>query len=205
MSNYLAIASVTATLRDMLESALPDKLAALVKQQHPAKVDQSETAVNIYLYQVVPNAARRNEDLPTRQGSSLVRRPRLALDLFYLVSCYGDERTMVPQRLLGAVMSALHTHPFLDKKAVIRATTDAKRNYLAGSDLADSFKEIRLTPLTMNLEEFSRVWSGFFPSVPYTISVIYKASVVMIDAGLKPEGSPNVEDRSIGASPGGAR
>lgn len=201
MSNYLAIASVTATLRDMLESALPSKLGALVKQQHPAKVDGSETAVNIYLYQVCPNPSRRNEDLPTRHGTSLVRRPRLALDLFYLVSCYGDERQMVPQRLLGAVMSALHVNPFLDKRAVVRAVENPKRDYLEGSDLADSVKEIRITPLTMNLEEFSRVWSGFFPSVPYTISVIYKVSVVMIDAGVNPASPPGVEDRSVNANP----
>jgi len=203
MSNYLAVATVTATLRDMLEAALPGKLGALVKHQHPAKVDAGETAVNVYLYQVCPNPSRRNEDLPTRRDGSLIHRPRLALDLFYLISCYGDERTMVPQRLLGAVMSALHSHPFLDKKSVVRAVNDPKRDHLAGSDLADAFKEIRITPMTMNLEEFSRVWSGFFPSVPYTVSAIYKASVVMIDGALEPTPALPMERPNINAGPGG--
>ncbi len=201
MSNYLAIATLTVTLRDMLEGALPSKLGALVKTQHPSKVDVSETAVNLYMYHVAPNGARRNEDLPTRSGEQLVRQPRLALDVHYLLSCYGDEKLMLPQRLLGAAMAALHAHPFLDQKAITRAVADPKRDYLAGSDFERAVKEVRLTPVTMEPEAFGRTWSGLFPSVAYPLSVLYRASVVMIDAGPVPDTPPAVEDRAVHAGP----
>lgn len=201
MSNYLAIATLTATLRDMLEGALPSKLGALVKTQHPSKVDAGETAVNLYMYHVAPNGARRNEDLPTRSGEQIMRQPRLALDVHYLLSCYGDEKLMLPQRLLGAAMSALHAHPFLDQKTITRAVADPKRDYLAGSDFERAVKEVRITPLSMDPEAFGRTWSGLFPSVPYPLSVLYRASVVMIDAGLTPDAPPAVEDRAIHAGP----
>ena len=52
-----------------------------------------------------PNAALRNSDLPTRNHRSVVvQRPTCALDLHYLLSFYGDDSKLEPQRMLGAVV-----------------------------------------------------------------------------------------------------
>src|SRR5262249_14162180 len=105
MSNHLAIATVTATLRDLLFAAVSvDVPGAAVTRVRPdgAVSGVPTTGVNISLYQVTPSAAARNEDLPTRsQSGELVRRPRVGLDLHYLLTFYGTEAQLVPQRLLG--------------------------------------------------------------------------------------------------------
>ena len=69
MSNHLAIATVTATLRDLVFAAVSaDVPGANVTMVKPDGVGSGvpATGVNIFLYQVTPSAAARNEDLPTR-------------------------------------------------------------------------------------------------------------------------------------------
>ncbi len=118
MSNALAIATVTATLQQLLQTALPASSGvsgALVKNVRPD--DQGNlpaVGVNIFLYQVSPNPAWRNADLPTRRAdNTLLRRPQAALDLHYLLTFYGEDATLDQQRLLGATALYLHANPVL--------------------------------------------------------------------------------------------
>ena len=70
--------------------------------------------VNLYLYQVTQNSAWRNADLPTRTGDGELRqRPQAALDLHYLLTFYGNETELEPQRLLGSAVRTLHAQPIL--------------------------------------------------------------------------------------------
>ena len=49
------------------------------------------------------------ENLPLRSvGGELVQRPRVALELHYLLTFYGDDAKLEPQRLLARVASTLH-------------------------------------------------------------------------------------------------
>ena len=54
---------------------------------------------------------------------------------------------------------------------------------LAASDLAEQVERVRFSPVPLDLEEMSKLW-GVFPNVPYTLSVAYRASVVLIDAPI---------------------
>lgn len=203
LGNYLSLAAVTASLQTKLQKAIPGDISdCRVKAVRPEKASEGgvqSPAINLYLYQVTPNADRRNEDLPTRFNRTLAKKPRIALDLFYLVSFYGDESDLIPQRLMGNVVSYLHARPYFDKKSVER--TIQGRSYLEESNLAESLNEIHITPLTMNLEEFSRIWSGFFPSVPYALSLIYKVSVVMIEDSAQPMPAKPVKEVNIDTNP----
>ena len=107
MSNALAIASVTETLAQTLGAALSGSgvNGASVTKTRPDATDLPKVGVNVFLYQVSPNAAWRNADLPTRSSAgALLRRPQAALDLFYLLTFYGDDTALEQQRLLGAVV-----------------------------------------------------------------------------------------------------
>src|SRR5262249_53072283 len=93
MSNTLAIAAVTATLQRLLQKELSrlgtglvsDARAKVVRPTTQAEIG-FQKGVSIYLYQVLPNAAGRNLDLPTRgSDGKLVKRPSAALDLMYLL------------------------------------------------------------------------------------------------------------------------
>jgi hypothetical protein len=182
MSNYLAIATVTAALRDILQDATAVVPGAIVSMKRPEQLitdGPEKTGVNVFLYQVVPNPAWVNADLPMRgPDGQLVQRPLVGLDLYYLLSFYGSELFLEPQQLLSSVVLALHARSTLTPE-IIR-TAIANNSYLAQSDLLNQVERIRFGPVNLTLEEFSRLWSVFF-QVPYTLSVIYRASVVLLD------------------------
>lgn len=108
MSNFLAVATITAVLRLLLQGPADDGVSgAVVTTERPdARANSSTGAgVNVFLYQVRPNAALRNADLATRSASGqLLQRRQAALDLLYLLSFYGDDTELEPQRLLGSVV-----------------------------------------------------------------------------------------------------
>ena len=95
MSNYLAIATVTATLQRTLQATVQvDVDGARVTTVRPDSVGSGtpETGVNLYLYNVAHNPAWGNADLRTRNTErDFLKRPLVALDLHYLISCYGNE------------------------------------------------------------------------------------------------------------------
>jgi hypothetical protein len=196
VSNYLAVATVTAVLGEKIlkpavQSIVDETEVTTERPDTPANGDASPR-VNLFLYQVVPNAAWRNADLPTRRSDGrLVQRPQAALDLYYLLTFYGNEAKLQPQRFLGKTISTLHAHPLLTREA-IRAfkqeSQDAthKFSFLKDSDLAEQIEMVKLSPLSLDLEELSKLWSVFFQT-PYALSVAYQASVVLIEAEETPQ------------------
>jgi hypothetical protein len=204
MSNFLAVATVTATLSRILTAAVgTDVPGANVTTLRPddSTNGASETGVNVFLYQVAPNAAWRNADLPTRRDDGqLVQRPRAALDLQYLLNFRGNEVQLEPQRLLGSVVHTLHTRPILTRQVIRDTVSDASNAFLAKSDLADALESIKFTPTPLSLEELSKLWSVFF-QVPYTLSVAYQASVVFIEPEVTPQEALPVRERNIYVAP----
>jgi len=113
MSNALAIATVTETLVQVLQGALTGINLGSSPHVTNTRPDQQTglppVGVNVFLYQIAPNPYLRNIDLPTRKADgSLLQRPKAAVDLYYLLSFYGDDTTLEQQRLLGAVIRELH-------------------------------------------------------------------------------------------------
>jgi uncharacterized protein DUF4255 len=191
MSNFRAIATVTATLQRALQAAIQSDVAgATVSTVRPAEGTNTHlptTGVNLYLYQVSQNPHRSNLDLPTRRSAGdLVQRPQIALDLHYLMSFYGDDLALEPQRLLGSTMAFLHSQPMITRSQIEAVVGDNSKPFLAQSDLADQPELVRFTPLTISLEELSRLWSVLL-QVQYVLSVAYKASVVLVERQLTPQ------------------
>lgn len=207
MSNFLAIATVSATLSQIVRNALPaDVTGAEVRVGRPF-TDLTQAVgsiVNLYLYQVTPNAAYRNADLPTRTNdrSDLRQRPQAALDLNYLVTFYGDETQLIPERLLGAVVRTLHAQPVLTRQNITDTITDPAYSYLAESDLAEQIELVKFTPTLTSTEELSRLWSIFL-QVPYTTSLAYQGTVVLIESEVTPQTPLPVEARNVYVLPTG--
>jgi hypothetical protein len=154
--------------------------------------------VHIFLYQVTPNAAYRNADLPTRRPSGeVVQRPQVALVLHYLLSFTGDDGKLEPQRLLGGVVRHLHANPLLAQKDIEDTIKQPPLGGVLGrSNLASQSEAVRLTPLGLSLEELSKVWSIFFQT-PYILSVAYQASVVLIESDDVPRPALPVQSRNV--------
>ncbi|HEY0602137.1 MAG TPA: Pvc16 family protein, partial [Herpetosiphonaceae bacterium] len=201
MSNFLAIATVTTVLSQMLQGAIQvDVPGAAVRNVRPDR-DVPSMGLNIYLYQVGYNSAWRNTDLPTRSGNAaLVQRPRVALDLHYLLTFYGSEATLEPQRVLGSTVRTLHAHPLLSRSQIAAVIDDLVTadpdHYLRRSNLADQIDLVRFTPLPLSLEELSKIWSVFFQT-QYALSIAYQCSVVLIEAEETPRSALPVRERQI--------
>ena len=184
MSNYLAIATATATLGDVVHKAAENALGSTVtlnfgRPTAPTS-GSTERKVHVYLYQVTPNAALRNNDLPSRDsGGRVTHRPTAALDLHYLLSFYGDDRTLEPSRMLGAVARDIYAQPVLSTQAINNAI--ASRTELTGSDLAAGPEKVKFIPSPLSLDEISRLWSVMVQT-PHVLSVVYQGTVVLIES-----------------------
>ncbi|MEV3988550.1 DUF4255 domain-containing protein [Streptomyces sp. NPDC049837] len=203
MSNALAVATVTQALALLIGNNLSPEMdiAVKVETRKPPAEPPVEPTINVFLYQVTPNASMRHYDLPTRSSDgTLIKRPAAALDLHYLISAYGEEAELVGQRLIGCVVRTLHEIPVLPKELIELA---AQRPYLAGSDLVRSEQKVRFTPTVMDVDETSKLW-GMLHQTPYTLSVAYQASLVLIDGREVPVPAKPVEQRTVRVLPFGA-
>lgn len=194
MSNALAIATVTTALAQVARAAAQGIVTgADVLTSRPDPDAAPAQRIHLFLYQVVPNASLRNNDLPTRSSDyRLVQRPRAALDLYYLLAFYGSENDLEPQRMLGAVVRDLHAHPVLTRPQIQAAV--ASQAFLVGSNLADSIETVRFNLHSLNLEDLSKLWSIFFQT-PYTLSAVYQASLVLIETDDSAQPAPPVLQR----------
>ncbi len=201
MSNFRAIATVTATLAlEVLQNAATNAVpGATVTMTRPDAVNTPAPAprVNIYLYQITPNAAWRNRDLPTRDSAGqLVQRPRLALDLHYLLTFYGDETQLEPQRLLGSVALAMHASPVLTRDMIRSTIVNPAFPFLAQSNLADEVELVKFTPQLLSLEELSKMWSVLLQT-QYTLSTTYIGTVILLEGEETPRTALPVLERDL--------
>lgn len=206
MSNALAIAGVTAVIKDLLDSglidhAITDTLGAgvLVSALAPDTVsldNQESPQLNLFLHQVTPNIAWRNTALPSRDGAgNRVANPPLALDLHYLLTAYGRAELQA-EVLLGYALQLLHETPVLPRAAIRRALNPAVVDgailptvyqSLRGADLAEQVELLKITPAALGTEEMSRLWSALHAH--YRPTAAFQVSVVLIESS-KPARSP---------------
>lgn len=146
MSNTLAIAAVTAMLKDILENRLANHPVAisigdlLVTALPPDRItvgSDERPQLNVFLYQVSQN---RNADWISRERLSgrleqkyckglnedkcTDRQSFLALDLHYLITAYGA-KDFQSELLLGYAMQVLHDIPLITREMVCVALKHA--------------------------------------------------------------------------------
>jgi len=204
MSNYLAVAMTTATLQRTLQGVVQrDIEGARVTTVRPSDIGNGtpETGVNLFLYQVITNPALNNIDAtPSRSRGNPTKR-QAAIDLYYMLSFYGNEVELEPQRLLGSVVRSLNDKRVISQEMIRESCRDATLVFLQESDLADQVQQISIVPLNLNLEDLSKAWSVFFQT-PYLLSVGYKVLVVMLEGDESPtRGLPIRDRRTNGLSP----
>jgi hypothetical protein len=208
MSTALAIAAVSAVLRNLLNNGLVNQNVSgmlgssiTVSVLAPDRVvppSGGETSqINLFLYLVTPNPGWRNELLPSRDASGRQRLANapLALDLHYLLSVYsgGDFHAEI---LLGYAMQLLHEMPVLMRETIrtalnpapdVSASLPPALRALADSGLEDQIELIKLTPQFLNTEEMSKLWTAM--QSHFRPAAAYVASVVLIEA-QQPARSP---------------
>jgi hypothetical protein len=183
MSNFLAVAAVTETLRQLLDSTVANDVpgaSATVMRPDKGAAAAAPTA-NIYLYRIAPNPGFRGSDLPTRRPSAEFQsRPAIGLDLHYLLTFFGNDEQLEPHRLMGSAIRTLHAFPLLTRNMITDALASTTMNFLTRSDLANQPELVKFTPAVMTLDELTKLWSVFFQT-PYALSVGYEASMVCLE------------------------
>ncbi|MGD8405176.1 MAG: DUF4255 domain-containing protein [Anaerolineales bacterium] len=209
MSDSLAIAAVTTTLRDLLDLGINANTSGTTVTTRPldrAREGENGNQVNLFLYHTIPDAAWRNRDIPWRVRPGETGYPPLALSLYYMITAFYGEtddnvdtttdsnRLLGSHRLLGKAMSVLHDHPLLDMEAInsVLPPDDLQRHAY------DQVENVRINPQPLSLDEMSKLWSGF--QTEYRLSAAYEVSVVLIESS-RPQRTPlpvlrrGVEDR----------
>jgi len=207
MSNFRALAVVTATLEHVLQDAANQAVGqADVRVGAPtAKLaEDGSPLINLFLFRVLPNTQHRNDHFPSRDGAGTQRnRARVHLDLHYVLSFYGDAAKFEPERLYGAAALALDHAPGLSVAAMEAASADAaNQTILAAADLAAEGRAIGLEPEQPSLEDWSKLWSVFF-QVPYALSATYVVRNVAIETQDDPGPPTPVATPEIFAAPMG--
>lgn len=185
MSNSLAIAAVTATIRNILNKAAqplpfdpdPDSdlndVICTTKPPDKARPTEGQNQLNLFLYQTSWSAALRNADIAGQVRPNETGMPPVALCLYYLITAYGkNSDDLLAHRVLGRAVSLLY-----DRAVLLPAEIQAA---LTGADLSRQIEHVRITPHTISGEELSKLWAVF--QTPYRISVTYEVSVVLIDS-----------------------
>ncbi len=216
MSTALGLGAVTAVLRDLLTNGVIDHdLVTSVGDVNvtalpPDRIDDASpnptSQLNLFLYAVSPNPGWRNATLPARTPNGNRASPDpLALDLHYLLTAYGA-RDFHAEILLGYAMQLLHENPILTRDSIRQALAPPSPvstggglpptlQALSGSELADQFEQIRITPEPISLDEMSRLWAGI--QSHYRLSTAYLATAVLIERRRSYRSAPPVVRRNL--------
>jgi hypothetical protein len=209
MSDYTAIGGVSASLQTLLRDRmeLPNGVARNELQvtvgPPRAKEDGDSFAVpgvNLFLYRVSENGYLKNQEIPGHGDPGAYGRPPLALDLYYLVTAYGDTsdgdfpNETRAHHLLGSAMRVLHDHRVITEQ--LKTINDQAGRDVLDPSLQGAFEQVKLSLDPVGLEDLSKVWTAL--TLPFRLSAAYMVSVVQI-ASRRPGHFP----RPVGEPPAG--
>jgi hypothetical protein len=212
MSDYRAIATVTAVIRDILlesQRNIAEGSTVDVSTSSPATLKtltKDNDVLGLFLYQVTPNATCRNIDLPTRNpAGQLMAKPTLALDLHYLLSV-SSTNELKAQLMLSSAMIALHENAIIPKHKIAETIiTNAElkpvgEDFLAESNLTHQIESLKIGIQSLTIEELTKLWSAF-AQTEYRLSVAYHVSVILLESILEPKPSIPVSKRQLRVLP----
>lgn len=135
--------------------------------------------ITVFPWRFEPNASWKSSRDPAYDSAGERRtNPWLALDVTYLVAGYGPDPDL--DRALGIALLALHETPDLSADILQAASdgtfTDDSPLPQALRDLIEQPAKLRVTPMTVTMEEQSQIWSmmnaGLRPGLLYQVCTL---------------------------------
>jgi hypothetical protein len=211
MSDYLAVAGVSAILKQTLIDALavngPSSILDMAKPVTVGPPDlvvtgtEEPVQLNLFMYYASQNPAFRNMCLPSvdSQGNKLSN-PPLALNLHYLVSAYGKSE-FDAEIILGWAMKVFHENPVYSQSAIgnllaeMSGSSAPEVMLLVQTTLASQVESIKVTPESLSNEEIARLWMAF--QTHYRTTTSYQVTVVLIQDTSTVKSNLPVQSRNI--------
>jgi Pvc16 N-terminal domain len=201
MTGALAIASVTAMLKELLENGLaahPDIASvgevnvSVLPPDRIATGGEEHNQLNLFMYRVSPHSGL-SKMAPTQQAfptpTDQPTHQQLALNLSYLLTAYGAQDFQA-EVLLGCAIQLLHEIPVLSRDMIREASKSAQakkgsglilpaHTVLSASNLGDQIEHIKVTPQFLSFEDMTKLWSAL--QARYRPSVSYQVSAIIVD------------------------
>ncbi len=167
------IAVTTLALASLLREAVVTVPGPVVVLGPPREVPPgAPPSVGVYVFHVAATAPPAAQPRPLRPGPVVgARTPQWELD--YLIYCGGDSARCEPEIMLALVIDALAATPIVDPAAGTAAFQAMHPDRPPPAELGT----IRVAPLALAPTERAALWSML--SVPYQLSVEYRAAVVV--------------------------
>jgi uncharacterized protein DUF4255 len=181
MSNYLAIAAVTMTLRKILQVAFSSDSVLGNTDVTVLPLDRPRTGLvtnqlNLFLYMVARNGAWVNADMPRQVKPGESAFSPLPLNLYFLITAFvpDDAEQTQSHEVIGKAMSVLYDHPVLSATDILDATGTLPQN------LSQQIDRVRITLHPLSIDELSKLWTGF--STQFRLSAAYEVGVTLLES-----------------------
>jgi hypothetical protein len=199
VSNFLAIAGVSATLRSLLRDRLEQLVPVTIAPPDVTVAGVAGRRVNLYLYQVTENGSLKNQEIPGQGHPADYGRPPLPLDLHYLVTAFGSsdagvDADLEAQQILGDAMRVFHEFPMISDD--LHEGDDAGQPRILDASLVGEFERVKITLQPTSLEEFSKIWTAL-PQANFRRSIAYQVSVVQIESRRRRRPALPVRERRV--------
>ncbi len=181
MSNALAVPAVTAALSTVLQVAI-DRLGLNprpVVGPRPTGVVSDGVGVGVHLYRITHDPSPAAKGVPARSvGGAEPQRMRVAFDLHFLITVRGNSEWET-QQLMATAAAGLHAVPVLTP--ALLAGAEVEHPEIIGNDLGAAEDLVRITPVTLSVEELTDLWALFAPG-SFTVSLAVSAGPVLIES-----------------------
>lgn len=171
MSVSTVISDVTETLQELLRNEQRPQNSFDVSLESPADetiVPAMRPRINLFLFRVAENPFAKNRQWQP-VGSDILQYPPLALNLFYVVTPFAEDK-LDEHRVLGEAMRIFYDNSIVEPPL------------LRGS-LEHSNEELKIDLCQFSIEEQTRIWNAL--SKPYRLSVCYEIRIIMIDSRIE--------------------
>lgn len=205
MADFTAIAAVSRSLRTLLQDRMQSGAAVTIAPPDQTVSGFDGARVNLYLIQVLENAALKNDQGALRGHPGSYGRPPLSLNLRYMLTSHSDaenqpDSDLTAQEILGDAMQVLHEFGNrIDTLTQITLAPPALNEPILDPVLTEEFERIKVTLHPVTIEDVTKIWSAL-SAENFRRSVVYEVTVVQIFPSEAPRVAPPVEERRVFAS-----
>jgi hypothetical protein len=194
MASHAAIAAVSRTLRTLLRDRMVTGAEITLAPPDVELAGVSGARVNLYLMQVIENAALKNQQIPGTGHPAAYGHPPLSLDLRYLMTTHSAvenqrDADLNAQTLLGDAMRVMNDFANgIDRLAIVNPVAGSPGDPILDPDLTTEFERLKIVLHPATLDDITKVWSAV-SGTNFRRSVVYEVKVVQIETPL-PRVSP---------------